>query len=147
MSEEQGPNLKMKARDAMSALFAGGKAAGPSEAAQLVCQMISQAARNEKDPRRSVADVCAGAMEGLILCGRPLPETALKIMESLADISLIMRAGPQDLMTWVMEGIAEAAPLAGMKASAAIQQALEERYHGVGPLFASLCEKAKQTGK
>ena len=147
MAEKQETGIKKNARDAVNALFAQGKAAGPSEAAQLACRMIGQAARSQKDPRRSVADVCLGVMEGLFLHNQDLPETALKIMESLPNMSLIMRVGPQDLMTWVMEGIAEATPMTGARVRSDIQRKLDERYTGVGLVFSSLCDQVGQKGK
>ena len=50
-------------------------------------------------------------------------------------------------MTWVMEGIAEATPMAGAHVRSDIQRKLEERYSGVGPLFGSLCDKVERKGE
>jgi len=138
MTEQEG-ELQKQIRQAVSA-------GGIDKAVTVVGQWISRAAGSSKDPRPAVVGVCRGGMGALLVAGQDLPEAAVKILESLPNLSLMMRVGPEELMSWVMEGIAEVTVIAPPEAADAIRTRIDERFMGAGEVFDSLCEKSRRKG-
>ena len=138
--------LGKKARDAVNAACGEGGPPSPEKAAQLICSLIASAARQKGDNRRHVVEVCQGAMTGLALNHADLPATAVAILRGLENISLMSRSDPSSIMTWVLEGIAEATPVAGFEARVEIQHRLDGEFHGVGEVFDKLCDAVKKRG-
>ncbi|MBI3551737.1 MAG: hypothetical protein HY077_04405 [Elusimicrobia bacterium] len=143
MPHGPGPDYEKQARETVARLTLGGD--GPGKAAALITQLIGQAARSSKDPHAVVVAVCRGAMDGAHISGQSLPETAIKVLESLPNMSLMMRSGPEELMSWVMEGIAEVTPGVGGEVRDAIHAKIEEKF--MGAVFDGLCQKAFQKAR
>lgn len=117
-------------------------AGGPAATASIVCPLISMAARSSADPHDAVVAAVRGAIKGVLLNGHSVPDCSIKVIESLPDISLMMKVGPENLMSWVMEGIAGAMPLAGPDARDAIHAKIEENWMGASVIFDGFCEAA-----
>lgn len=132
--------LEKQAKDAVAAALAGD--AGVPAAVPVMCQQISHAARTHADPKPAVIAVCRGAMHAVLLGGRSVPDAAIGLMEALPNMSLMMRAGPEDLMSWVMEGVADVTPVAGVAVRDAVSARIEEKYMGASSIFNELCDAA-----
>lgn len=133
-------SLEKQAREAVVADLAK----GGTRVAAIIGQHISMAARAEGDPRRGVVEAVRGGMNAVFLANHDLTGVAIKVLESLPNLSLMSRVGPEEVMTWVMEGIASAALMAGGELEGDIRSRIEEQFHGAGDIFASLCDKLRQ---
>src|SRR5881394_71392 len=94
-------DYEKQAKEAVAATIAADSVAGPVLTVPVICQQISHAARMTKEPKPAVIAVCRGSMQAVLLGGQSLPDTAVALMEALPNMSLMMRAGPEDLMSWV----------------------------------------------
>ena len=141
MSEEI--TLERQAREAVAAELS--KKSGA--AAAVMGSLIARASRSATDPHAAVVDVCRGGMGALLLAGQDLPASAVQILEILPNLSLMMRSGPEQLMTWVMEGIAAAAAMSSPDVQESIKTRIDEKFMGAGDVFGSFCEKARQSAK
>lgn len=115
---------------------------GPQAAARLAKQsLISgvQATKLRQEPQKTVRAVCRGVISGVLLAGGSLPETAACILSEMAAVADETALSPQDLMTWSMEGIAQAAQIAGADVQSKIQDAIEARFMGAGSVFGDIC--------
>lgn len=140
-------DLERQAKDAVSAVIAKDSVSGAVLTVPVMCQQISHAARMHKDPKPAVIAVCRGSMNAVLLAGQSVPDAAVALMEALPNMSLMMRAGPEDLMSWVMEGIADVTPMAGAAVRDAVSAKIEEKYMGASTIFNDLCEAAlKKSG-
>jgi hypothetical protein len=135
-----------RAKEAVSASIAGDPVAGPVLTVPVICQQISHAARTSKDPKPGVIAACRGAMQAVLLGGQSVPDTAVALMEALPNMSLMMSAGPEDLMSWVMEGIADVTPMAGPEVRDALRVKIEEKFMGASSIFETYCEAASKRG-
>ena len=135
-------DLEKQAKDAVAAIVASNPAGGAARTASVICQHISHAARISKEPKTAVVAVCRGSINAVLLGGQSVPDTALALMEALPNISLMMRAGPEDLMSWVMEGIADVTPMAGVTVRDALRARIEEKFMGASGVFDKFCEAA-----
>ena len=120
---------------------------GPEGAAEILKQLIVggvMGTRLRQAPRLTVSAVCRGIMSGMLLIEKDLPRTAVKILGELPVISNEIPIDPADLMTWAMEGIAAVAHMAGPAAQSSIQELIEEKFMGAGPVFGELCHKASR---
>lgn len=133
-------DLEKEGRDAVAAALA--KGAEPKAIAKEICAQISRAAAASTDHRAAVAATVRGAMSAVFLSGQDLPHTAVETLAGLAHVTLMMRVGPEDLMTWVMEGIASMTAVAGPDARDKIGSAIEERFMGAGEVFGAMCDKS-----
>ncbi len=136
------PDYEKQAKDAVAASLAANAAGGAALAAPIMCQHISRAARLSKDPRPAVAAVCRGAMKAVLAAGQSVPDAALALMEALPNISLMMTVGPEDLMSWVMEGVADVTPMAGPQVRDALSARIEEKFMGAASIFDAFCDAA-----
>jgi len=136
------PDLERQAKDAVSAAIAKDSMSGAVMTVPVMCQQISYAARMHKDPKPAVIAVCRGSMNAVLLGGQSVPDAAVALMDALPNMSLMMRAGPEDLMSWVMEGIADVTPMAGAAVRDAVSAKIEEKYMGASMIFNELCEAA-----
>lgn len=143
MTDTPGHDYEKQAHEAVVSALGQLSSGWPEKAALITCQQISHAAQVAKDPRAAVVAVCRGALSGVLLSNQNLPDAVLKLLEKLPDTSLIMRSGPEELMSWVLEGAADVTPMAGPAVRDAISAKIEEKFMGVGPVFDALCEKAK----
>ncbi len=139
-------DYEKQSKDAVAATIAGDPVAGPVRTVPVICQQLSHAARMSKDPKASVIAVCRGAMKAVLLGGQSVPDTAVALMEALPNMSLMMRAGPEDLMSWVMEGIADVTPMAGPEVRDALRARIEEKFMGASSIFEAYCEAASKRG-
>jgi len=139
-------DFEKQAKDAVAASIAADSVAGAVLTVPVICQQISHATRMTKDPKPSVIAVCRGAMQAVLLGGQNVPDTAVALLEALPNMSLMMRAGPEDLMSWVMEGIADVTPVAGPDVRDAVSAKIEERFMGASTIFNGFCEAAKNRG-
>ncbi len=140
------PDYEKQAKDAVAAIIAKDPAAGNVLAVPVMCQHISHAARVNKDPKAAIVAVCRGSMNAVLLGGQSVPAAAVALLESLPNMSLMMRTGPEDLMSWVMEGIADVTPLAGPEVRDALRTAIEEKFMGASVIFDALCDAAAARG-
>ena len=84
-----------------------------------------------------------GALAAVFLGGQDVVETAIQVLAYLPNISLMTTAGASDLMSWVMEGIADVTPVAGPEVRDKLAARIDEKFMGAGEVFAALCAKAK----
>lgn len=140
------PDYEKQAREAVTSALGQIDSGRPEKAALIACRQISHAARAAKDPRFAVVAVCRGAMSAVFLSNHSLPDAVLKLLESLPDTSLMMRSGPEELMSWAMEGVADVTVVAGPAIRDAISAKIEEKFMGAGPVFDALCDKARLKG-
>lgn len=140
------PDFEKQAKDAVASSIAANPAAGTALTVPVMCQQISHAARLSKDPRPAVVAVCRGSMSAVLLAGQSVPDAAVALMDALPNISLMMRAGPEDLMSWVMEGIADVTPVAGPEVRDALRDKIEEKFMGASSIFDGFCDAAARRG-
>lgn len=146
MGTDTEPLWEKQGREAVNTAAASGKELTPDFAAQLICQLIAGAARKTKDTRKAVVGVCHGAMTALALHHANLPESAVETLKGLTNISLSSRSDPSELMTWILEGFAEATVVAGFGERVEIQHRIDSELHGVGEVFDKLCDAVKKRG-
>ena len=130
------------AKDAVAATIAANAAGGPAATVPVMCQQISHASRVSNDPKPAVIAVCRGSMNAVLLGGQSVPDTAVALIEALPNMSLMSRTGPEDLMSWVMEGIADVTPMAGEEVRDALRVKIEEKFMGASSIFDGFCEAA-----
>lgn len=135
-----------QAKDAVAAVIAKDAASGNALTVPVICQHISFAARMNKEPKAAIIAVTRGAMNAVLLGGQNVPDAAVALLEALPNTSLIMRTGPEDLMSWVMEGIADVTPVAGPDVRDALRVAIEEKFMGASVIFDALCDAAAARG-
>jgi hypothetical protein len=140
-------DIEKQAQDAVSAVIAKDAASGAALTVPVMCQHISHAARMSKEPREAIIAVCRGSMNAVLLSGQNVPDAAVALLEALPNMSLMMRTGPEDLMSWVMEGIADVTPLAGPDVRDALRVKIEEKFMGASVIFDGLCEAAAQKNR
>ena len=141
------PDFEKQAKDAVAMSIAADSVAGVMLTVPIMCQQISHAARMSTDPKWAVIAVCRGSMNAVLLGGQSVPDAAITLMTALPNISLMMRAGPEDLMSWVMEGIADVTPIAGLEVRDALHTRIEEKFMGVSSIFEGFCEAAAQKSR
>lgn len=141
MIEPSGQSYEKQARDAVAARAASANPT-PAEAALTACEMLSRVSRSAPDPREAVVAACKGAVSGAFIANLDVVETSVLILKTLATVSISGRVDPEKLMTWVMEGIAEALSTADAETRSAIQQRIDGEYMGAGAVFSDLCDKA-----
>jgi hypothetical protein len=135
--------IEKSAREYVAAtMTADGGAHDSVKASKLICQCLAQAARSTKEPQASVVAAVRGAMAGALLSGQNIPETAVKVLEALPGITLMTTAGPEAVMSWVMQGMAEMVHMVSPEVRLAIGAGIEEKFMGAGTVFEELCEKA-----
>lgn len=135
-------NPEKSARDAVNAALL--KGADPSVLAKLICQQIAMAARGSQDPKDAVVAAARGGMAGVFLGNQDVPATTVEVLSGLAEMSLMTRAGPQELMSWVMEGVAAVVANVPDGIGSKIADAIEERFQGAGQAFSALCDQASR---
>ena len=131
------PDFEKQAKDAVTASI---KANSPT--VPVICQQISHASRLSKDPKAAVVAVCRGSMNAILLGGQSVPDAAVALLEALPNTSLMMRTSPEDLMSWVMEGVADVTPMAGAEVRDAVCIKIEEKFMGASSIFVEFCEAA-----
>ena len=112
----------------------------------VLMQRLSYAARvagsNPKEP------VIAVVRAGCVACavgGIDLADLTIAILQELPNTSLMVKAGPEDLMSWVMQGAAEAAvTAAGDREKIATK--IEEKFMGAGQVFEGFYDAARAKG-
>jgi len=139
-------DFEKQAQDAVAASIASDPAAGIAHTVPVITQHLSHAARLSKEPKPAVVAVCRGAMKAVLLSGQSVPDAAVALLESLPNMTLMMSAGPEDLMTWVMEGIADVTPVAGPEVRDALRVKIEEKFMGTSTIFEGFCEAAANRG-
>jgi len=136
------PDFEKQAQDAVTASLKAGSPAVP-----VICQQISHAARMSKDPKSAVISVCLGSMNAVLLAGQSVPDAAIALMDALPNTSLMMRTSPEDLMSWVMEGVAGVTPMAGAEVRDAVSAKIEEKFMGASAIFNEFCEAASKKSR
>ena len=135
-------DFEKQAKEAVAAVIASDSVSGAALTVPVICQHISHAARMSKDPKPAVVAVCRGAMNAVLLGGQSVPDAAIALMEALPNTSLMMRTSPEDLMSWVMEGVADVTPMAGAEVRDAVSAKIEEKFMGASAIFNEYCEAA-----
>lgn len=136
------PDFEKQAKDAVTASIKADSVAGAVLTVPVMCQQISHAARMSKDPKAAIIAVCRGSMNAVLLGGQSVPDATVALMEALPNTSLMMRTSPEDLMSWVMEGIADVTPMAGAEVRDAVSARIEEKFMGASMIFNEYCEAA-----
>lgn len=139
-------DYEKRAKDAVAACIAADAVGGTALTIPVITQQLSYAGRTSKDPKTAVVAVCRGAMQAVLVGGQSVPDAAVALLEALPNMSLMMRAGPEDLMSWVMEGIADVTPLAGPAVADAVSTKIEEKFMGASAIFNGFCDAAKSRG-
>lgn len=138
-----GPSdFEKQAKDAVAAAIASDPVAGPARTVSVICQHLSHAARLNKQPKDAVVAVVRGSFNAILLAGQSLPDAAVGLMEALPNTTLMMSAGPEELMSWIMEGVADVTPVAGPEARDALRTRIEEKFMGASTIFDGFCEAA-----
>lgn len=140
------PDYEKQVKDAVAACIAADPAAGIAKTVPVIGQHLSHASKQSKDPKPAVVAVCRGAMNAVLLAGQSVPDAAVALLESLPNMTLMMSTGPEELMTWVMEGIADVTPLAGPEVRDALRVRIEEKFMGASVIFDGFCEEAAKRG-
>ncbi len=141
------PDFEKQAKDAVAAKIAEDAHAGAVLTVPVICQHISHASRmSPKDPKSAVISVVRGSMNAVLIAGQSVPDAAVALLGALPDMSLMLSAGAEDFMTWVMEGIADVTPLAGPEVRDALRARIEEKYMGASTIFDGFCEAAAKRG-
>ncbi|MCX5794787.1 MAG: hypothetical protein NTY77_04765 [Elusimicrobia bacterium] len=146
MPDAPDPDFPQQARIAIRKALAEGVKATPAEMSRIVVDQIADASRASQDQRQAVIAVCRASLGDLHVLGMDLSETTIQTLRDLSRTSLMSRVDPQDVMTWVMEGIAEVAATLDRPACNAIVSAIDGEFMGAGQAFAELCEKARRKG-
>ncbi len=136
------PEIEKQAQDAVTACLKAGSPAAP-----VMCQHISHVARISKDPKSAVIAVCRGSMNAVLLIGQSVPDAAIALMEALPNTSIMMRTSPEDLLSWVMEGVADVTPMAGAEVRDAVSAKIEEKFMGASAIFNEFCEAAQKKSR
>ncbi len=135
-------DFEKQAKDAVAASIAVNSVSGVVPAVAIMCQHISLAARMSKDPKSAIVAVCRGSMNSVLLGGQSVPDAAVALLEALPNMSLMMSTGPEDLMSWVMEGIADVTPMAGVEVRDILRMRIAEKFMGASVIFDQFCEAA-----
>ncbi|MBI4424391.1 MAG: hypothetical protein HY554_11715 [Elusimicrobia bacterium] len=118
----------------------------PGVAAEVVKRTIVAGVQGTRasgqDPRATVREICRGAMTGLLLIEKDLPESTVRILERLTEAAAEVQRDPQELMTWALEGVSGIAPMISKEAAWKIRDAINRKYMGVGEVFDKLCKAA-----
>lgn len=134
------------AKDAVAALYAKDPMTPGAVVAKNVAPLISRASQAGGDPHEPVVAVVKGMVGGVLLAGQSVPDASIALLDALPHMSLMMRAGPEAFMSWVMEGIAQVMPLAGPAIQDEVRAKIEEKFMGASTLFDELCIAAKARG-
>lgn len=135
-------DIEKQAKDAVTAAIGADPATGVAKSVAVICQQMSHAARLHKQPKDAVVAVVRGSMNAALLAGQNLPDTAVALLDALPNTTLMMSAGPEELMTWIMEGIADVTPVAGPDVRDALRVRIEEKFMGASTIFDGFCEAA-----
>lgn len=144
--EERSPFENM-AREAVLAAFTNEAEATPDRIAQTICGLISAASRKEGEAQAGIVAATRGGMSVVLTGNHNAAETAGLILAGLSEMSLMTRVGPTDLMSWTLEGVAEAVIEIAPDQRHPIAEKVEERFHGVGAVFTGLCDQAEKARK
>ncbi|MBI4060514.1 MAG: hypothetical protein HY403_03705 [Elusimicrobia bacterium] len=137
-------NLEKLAREIVIGLLKDADDA-PTGAGELARQIVTDAVvgtRARQTPRDSVRAACRGLMTGMLFIKKDLPLTAVAILRQTNAIASDTHQDPSELLSWAMEGIAPVVLLAGGRAPAAVEQAVESAFAGAGRIFSRACETA-----
>ena len=140
-------DYEKQAKEAVTACIKSGPDAGAARTVPVMCQQIAHAARVNAEPKDAVVAVCRGSMNSLLLAGQNVPDAAVALLEALPGMSLMMRSGPEDLMSWVMEGIADVMPMAGAEVRDAVRARIEEKFMGASSIFDEFCQAADKKSR
>ena len=147
MSPDERSPFENLARDAVMAALTKEGEATPDKIAQTICGLISAAARKEAGPQQGIIEATRGGMT-VVLTGNHQPaDTAALILAGLSEMSLMTKVGPTDLMSWTLEGVADAVVEVAPDQRHPIAEKVEERFNGVGAVFTGLCDKADKARK
>ena len=140
-------NLSHLAQEMVVSRLKGAEDA-PAVAAQIARDTIVagvHGTRSSGQPSEdTVEEICLGIMQGVLLIGSKLPETAVNVLRVMAEAAQAAGLEPSVTMTWAMRGIARMAPLVSVEAQWEIQRAIEEEYQGAGDVFGQFCDAARK---
>lgn len=132
-------DFEKQARDAVSSALLK----EPGTEIQTALRQIGLAAQAAAQPHEGVIAASRGGLTALWNANQNLADATVKILGGLSEMSLISRAGPEEVMTWVLEGIASASDMAGAEVQGDIRSKIEETLHGAGDVFQRLCDEAR----
>ena len=132
-------DFEKQARDAVSSAIVK----EPGAAISVILQQIGRSAQAAADTHEGVAAATLGGMTALWNANQDLPDATVKILGGLTEMSIVTRAGPEQVMTWVLQGIATASDMAGAEIQGDIRSRIEETFQGAGDVFQKLCDQAR----
>jgi hypothetical protein len=131
-------------RDAVTAVLVSGPDAGKVTA--VIMQHLSYAARAAaSNPKDAVVAVVRSGFTTAAMGAVDLAELTIQVLQALPNTSLMVKAGPEDLMSWVMEGAAQAA-VAAAGDREKIATHIEEKFMGAGQVFESFFDAERAKG-
>ena len=135
--------VEKQAKDAVAASIKADPFGGAAKFVPVICQQLSIASRALPHPKDAVVAACRGGFNAVLLGGQSVPDAAIGVIEALSTMSLMMKTGPEDLMSWVMEGAADVMPLAGPAVRDAVHTRIEEKWMGASSIFDQFCRAAE----
>lgn len=111
-------------------------------AGEAVRRIAVAGAREQSDPRASVAAACRGVMSGMLLLEKDMPKTAVALLSQMALVAQEASLDPSACMTWAMEGIAPICKLAPDGMGDKVRAAIEARFMGAGDIFERILRTA-----
>lgn len=139
-------DFEKNAKDAVTVAIKADPVAGIIKIVPVIVQHVSLASRASKPPKDGVVASVRGSMQAVLLAGQSVPDAAMGLFDALPGMSLMVSAGAEDVMTWVMEGCADVTPMAGPEIRDALRTRIEEKYMGASAIFEGFCEAAKARG-
>ena len=108
-----------------------GAKGAPELAGEMARKIIVSAVagtRDNQEPSVTIAAVCRGVMNGMMLLGLDLPKTAVALIKQMSSVAHETGLAPADCMIWAMEGIAPIAWLAPGGTAEKIRRSIEENF-------------------
>ena len=136
--------LEKSAREAAQARMAGGAEAAAAAAAAAREIWAGARARKAGSPASLLPAISRGAMNAVYLSQGDLAGAAIKLLRELPDPAATQ--DPMQTMSWIMEGLAAAAVLAGDATRSEIESRIDSELMGAGAVFRELCEKQAKRG-
>ncbi|MCX5790038.1 MAG: hypothetical protein NTX64_16270 [Elusimicrobia bacterium] len=132
MGESKRSEIERLTKEAVINSTVGGRG-WVTAVAEVVRMAVVSGAASGRPTREVVLEACHGAVLGLRLVDKDLPEPAAAIIAKLAEAAEQTHSDLQDMLTWTAEGLAKASP--DLPGENDIREAIDEKFLGVGELF------------
>lgn len=98
--------------------------------------------RVKQDPRLTLKGIFRGIMQAMFALDKDLPETSVRLLQEIPNLSDRLVIEFSDLMTWAMEGIASLSGPLGRENCRKIRTKIDENFMGAGGVFDKLCAES-----